>query len=497
MDALGNLLYGLGVALVPANLLCAVVGGLVGTLVGVLPGIGPVAALALLLPATWALAPVPALILLAALYCGARHGRAIATILAPLPGDAALAGGSPLARQGRAGTALAAAGLASLFASGMAVLVLAICAPLLSTLALSFGPAETFALMVLGLVSAAMLAAGSRLRALAMVVLGMLLGLVGSESESGPVRFAFGIPELEDGIGVVAIAMGVFGYGEILSNLAQNAPAREVIGVRMRSLLPGWQALRELPAAVLRGTALGALLGLVPGGGARLSGFAALALEDKVDGRAGQATGAPSSARAVAACEAASQAGAQTAFLPMLALGLPTNAVMVLLLGALGLHKLQPGPLLQASQPELFWSLIASLLLGNLLLLALNLPLIGLWSRLMRVPYRWLFPVIVLCGALGVYTLHHSIVDIWLVAGFGLAGYVFHKLGMVPAPLLLGFVLGPVMEENLQQALQRSQGNWSVFVLHPLSVGLLLAALAVLVVLPTVKARHTEAFVEQ
>ena len=496
MDFFSNLAFGFGVALAPGNLLCALVGGLLGTLLGVLPGMGPVTALALLLPATYALAPVPALILLAALYCGTERGRAIAAMLVRSPGDAVpgMRNGKPVTRQGQAGAALAAGGLASFFAACVLLLALAATAPLLATLALPFGPADVCALMVLGLVSAAMLAAGSRLKALAMVVLGLLLSLVGGGGTGGVLRFAFGVPELADGIGLVAVALGVFGYGEILVNLAQAAPARQLVAVRLRGLWPGWRALGAMPVAALRGTVLGALLGVVPGGGARLSSFAALALEEKM--APGQTAAETDPVRAAAASGAASQAGAQSALLPLLSLGLPTNAVMVLLLGALNVHKLQSGPQLMGTQPELFWGLMASLLLANGMLLALNLPLVALWSRLMRLPYRWLFPAIVLCCSLGVYTLHHSLVDICLLAGFGLLGYVFHKLGMVPAPLLLGYVLGPVLEENLRQALQRAQGDWSVFVVHPLSAGLLLATLLVLVLLPGIRARHRDRFIE-
>lgn len=501
MDVLSNLAFGLGVALAPVNLLCALVGGLLGTLVGVLPGLSPVAAMAMLLPATYALSPVSTLILLAAVYHGAQYGRTIAAMWVQLPADAkALTVGSDanqMARQGRATFVLASSGLASFFAASVVTLVLVACAPALSYLAIPFGAVEIFALMVLALVGAAMLASGSRLKALAMVVLGMLLGLVGHDTGSGMARFAFGIPELADGIGLVALAMGVFGYGEVLGNLAQSAPARQVLAARLRGPWPTLQDLKDMAAAVIRGTALGTLLGLVPGGGARMSGFAALTLEKKVAAKPAEAALGTGNIRAVVAPESASQAGAQTSMLPLLSLGMPVNAVMVLLLGALGMHRLQPGPQLLGDQPELVWGLIASMWVGNLMVRLLNIPLIGVWSRLMRVPYRWLYPAVVLFCALGVYSVHNSISDIWLVAGFGCVGYVFSKLGMAPAPLLLGFVLGPAMEDKLQQALLLSQGDWSVFATHPLSAGLLLLALCMLVVLPAVRARHKQTFVEE
>jgi TctA family transporter len=435
-------------------------------------------------------------------YCGAQYGHFIASILVQTSDDAAAdnrggTDGNRLARQGRGAATLVVTGMAAFFAACLALLVLVAGAPLLASLAVPFGPAETFALLVLGLTAAAMLASGSRLKAFAMVLLGLLLGLVGRDGDSGVVRFGFGFAELDGGISLVALAMGVYGYGETLTALARSVPTRQVLGARLSSVWPGWQALRAMAPAVLRGSALGALLGMLPGGGARMSGFAALAVEKRVKGPDGEVPVGEGNIRAVVAPGAASQAGAQSAFLPLLALGLPANAVMVLLLGALQVHQLHGGPQLAASEPALFWGLIAALWLVNLMLALLSLPLIGLWSRLLRLPERWLYPAIVLCCAIGVYTLHRSIFDVWLVAGFGLAGYVFHQLGMVPAPLLLGFALGPALEGQLEQALHLSQGDWSIFVRQPLSVGLLLAALAVLFVLPAVRSRHRETFVKE
>ncbi|RFO98219.1 hypothetical protein DIC66_05765 [Rhodoferax lacus] len=502
MELLNHLALGFGVAFTPINLLYALIGCLLGTLIGVLPGIGPVATIAMLLPATYTLAPASALIMLAGIYYGAQYGGSTTAILVNLPGESSSVvtciDGYQMARQGRAGPALAAAGLGSFFAGCVGTLILAAFAPVLTELAFQFGPAETFALMVLGLVGAVVLASGALLKAIAMVVLGLLLGMVGTDVNSGVARFAFDIPELSDGIGFVAIAMGVFGYGEIISNLAQPAQARQVFTAKVQDLWPTRQDFKDMAPAVLRGTALGSLLGILPGGGALLASFASYALEKKIKPKPGEVPFGKGNIRGVASPESANNAGAQTAFIPLLTLGIPPNAVMALMVGAMTLHNIQPGPQVMTSNPELFWGLIASMWIGNLMLVVLNLPLIGIWIRLLSVPYRWLFPAIVLFCAIGVYTTNHSIFDIWLVAGFGLVGYVFHKLDMEPAPLLMGFILGSMMEENLRRALLLSRGDWSVFVVRPLSAGLLLVALVllVLVLLPAVKTRRAQAFVE-
>jgi TctA family transporter len=346
---------------------------------------------------------------------------------------------------------------------------------------------------------AVVLASGSLLKAIAMLVLGLLLGLVGTDISSGVARFAFDIPELNDGIGIVVIAMGVFGYGEIISNLAEPAHAREVFSARVQDLWPTRQGIRDVTPAVLRGTALGSLLGILPGGGALLAKFASYALEKKIKLKPGEIPFCEGNIRGVAAPESANHAGAQTSFIPLLTLGIPPNAVMALMVGAMTIHHIQPGPQVMTSNPELFWGLIASMWIGNLMLVVLNLPLMGIWTRLLSVPYRWLFPAVVLFCAIGVYTTTHSTFDVWLVAAFGFVGYVFHKLDMEPAPLLLGFILGPMMEEYLRSALLLSHGDWSVFVMRPLSAGLLLVAVVmlVLVLLPAVKTRRAAAFAEE
>jgi TctA family transporter len=365
-------------------------------------------------------------------------------------------------------------------------------------MAVHFGPAEYFSLMVLGLIGAVVLASGSLLKAVGMIVLGLLLGVVGTDVNSGTVRFAFDVPELIDGIGFVAIAMGVFGYGEIIANLSRPEEEREVFSAKVQGLMPTREDFRRMTPAILRGTALGSVLGVLPGGGALLAAFAAYTVEKKTRLHPGEVPFGKGNIRGVASPESANNAGSQTSFIPLLTLGIPPNAVMALMVGAMTIHDIQPGPQVLTHNPELFWGLVASMWIGNLMLVVLNLPLIGIWIKLLSVPYRWLFPSIVLFCAIGVYTTNNNSFDVWMVGAFGLAGYVFHKLGMEPAPLLLGFILGPMMEEYLRRALLLSRGDWSVFVTRPLSAGLLAAAalLLVLVLLPAVKQTRQDAFTE-
>ena len=503
MDLLSNLAIGFGVAVTPINLLYCLIGCVLGTLIGVLPGIGPVATIAMLLPATYALPPVAALIMLAGIYYGAQYGGSTTAILVNLPGESSSVvtciDGYQMARQGRAGPALAAAGLGSFFAGCVGTLILAAFAPPLTELAFKFGPAEYFSLMILGLIGAVVLASGSLIKAIAMIVLGLLLGLVGTDVNSGVARFSFDIPELTDGIGFVVVAMGVFGYGEIISNLAQAEEKREVFTSKVKGLFPTKDDFIHMAPAVLRGTALGSMLGILPGGGALLASFAAYALEKKIKMKPGEIPFGKGNIRGVASPESANNAGAQTSFIPLLTLGIPPNAVMALMVGAMTIHNIQPGPQVMTSNPQLFWGLIVSMWVGNLMLIILNLPLIGMWIKLLSVPYRFLFPAIVLFCAVGVYSTNNNTFDIWLVAVFGFIGYAFVKLGCEPAPLLLGFILGPMMEENLRRALLLSRGDWSVFVTRGLSASLLaMAALLLLIVLlPAVKSKREEAFVEE
>jgi TctA family transporter len=407
--------------------------------------------------------------------------------------------GYQMARNGRAGPALAAAGLGSFFAGCVGTLVLAAFAVPLTEVAFLFGPAEYFSLMILGLIGAVVLASGSLLKAIAMIILGLLLGLVGTDVNSGVARFAFDIPELTDGIGFITIAMGVFGYGEIISNLSVKEAHREVFTGKVQGLMPSKEDFRNMIPAVLRGTAIGSVLGILPGGGALLASFAAYTIEKKTKLRPGEVPFGRGNIRGVAAPESANNAGSQTSFIPLLTLGIPPNAVMALMVGAMTIHNIQPGPQVMTSNPELFWGLIASMWIGNLMLVILNLPLIGIWVKFLTVPYRWMFPAIVLFCAIGVYSTNNNTFDIWMVGAFGVAGYVFIKLGMEPAPLLLGFILGPMMEENLRRTLLLSRGDASVFVTRPLSACLLVAAfvLVTVVMLPTIKKKREEAFVEE
>jgi putative tricarboxylic transport membrane protein len=502
MDLVNNLALGFGVAFTPINLMYAFVGCLLGTLIGVLPGIGPLATIAMLLPATYALPPVSALIMLAGIYYGAQYGGSTTAILVNLPGESSsvvtVIDGYQMARNGRAGPALAAAGLGSFFAGCVGTLILAAFAAPLTELAFKFGPAEYFSLMILGLIGAVVLASGSLLKAIAMIVLGLLLGMVGTDVNSGVARYSFDIPELTDGIGFIVIAMGVFGYGEIISNLSKHESEREIFTANVTGLMPTKEDFRNMVPAVLRGTALGSLLGILPGGGAVMAAFAAYTLEKKTKLRPGEVAFGKGNIRGVAAPEAANNAGSQTSFIPLLTLGIPPNAVMALMVGAMTIHNIQPGPQVMTSNPELFWGLIASMWIGNLMLVILNLPLIGIWIKLLSVPYRWLFPAIVLFCAIGVYSTNNNTFDIWMVAIFGVVGYAFIKLGAEPAPLLLGFILGPMMEEYLRRALLLSRGDWSVFVTRPLSASLLAMSVLLLIVvlMPSVKSKREEAFVD-
>ncbi|MEZ5645470.1 MAG: tripartite tricarboxylate transporter permease [Burkholderiaceae bacterium] len=502
MDLFHNLALGFGVAFTVQNLIYAFVGCLLGTLIGVLPGIGPLATIAMLLPATYGPEPVAALIMLAGIYYGAQYGGSTTAILVNLPGESSsvvtVLDGYQMARKGRAGPALAAAGLGSFFAGCVGTLILAGFAAPLTEVALEFGPAEYFSLMIVGLIGAVVLASGSLLKALSMIVLGLLLGLVGTDVNSGVARYSFDIPELTDGISILAIAMGIFGYGEIISNLSVPDEKREVFTGKVQGILPTAEDFKRMLPAVLRGTTLGSALGILPGGGALLSAFTAYTLEKKTKLQSGEVPFGQGNIRGVAAPEAANNAGAQTSFIPLLTLGIPPNAVMALMVGAMTIHNIQPGPQVMTSNPELFWGLIASMWIGNAMLVILNLPLIGIWIKLLTVPYKWLFPAIVLFCAIGVYSTNNNSFDIWMVALFGLIGYGFIKLGCEPAPLLLGLILGPMMEEYLRRALLISRGDWSVFVTRPISASLLVVALVLLtvVLLPSVKKKREEAFVE-
>src|SRR5688572_11132828 len=502
MEILNNLVLGFSVAVTPIHLLYALIGVMLGTLIGVLPGVGPVATIAMLLPITFNLSPIAALIMLAGIYYGAQYGGSTSAILVNLPGESASVvtclDGYQMARQGRAGPALAICAIGSFFAGCVATLIIATIAPPLAEGALKFGPAEYFSLMVLGLVAATVLAHGSLIKAIAMVVLGLLLGLIGTDVNSGVLRFTFQIPELSDGIGFTVVAMGMFGIAEIISNL-ELKDKREVFTGKVKNLFPTKDDFKRAWAPVLRGTALGSFLGILPGGGALLSSFGAYTLEKKIS-RNPEKFG-KGAIEGVAAPEAANNAGAQTSFIPMLTLGIPGNAVMALMIGALMIQGIAPGPQVMNEKPQLFWGLIASMWIGNFFLVVLNLPLIGMWIKLLTVPYRYLYPAILVFMSIGVFSLSNNPWDVLIMALFGVFGYICAKLECEPAPLILGFILGPLMEENLRRAMLLSRGDPFVFVSpsKPISLGFLIAsaALLVIVALPAIRKKREEAFVEQ
>ncbi len=437
--------------------------------------------------------------MLAGIYYGAQYGGSTTAILVNLPGEASSVvtclDGYQMARQGRAGAALSVAAIGSFLAGCVSTLLVAAFAPPLAEVALKFGPAEYFSLMVLGLLAAVVLASGSLVKAIAMIVLGLLLGIVGTDVNSGLPRFSFGIPELTDGVGFVVVAMGLFGFAEIIVNL-EHTEKREIFTNRVSGLWLKWKDLKEALPAMLRGTALGSVLGILPGGGALLGSFASYTLEKKLardPSRFGKGA-----IEGVAGPESANNAGAQTSFIPLLTLGIPPNAVMALMVGAMTIHNIQPGPQVMTSNPQLFWGLIASMWVGNLMLVVLNLPLIGIWIKLLSVPYRLLYPAILLFCCIGVYSLSNNIFDVMLTVVFGVLGWVFVKLECEPAPLLLGFILGPMMEENLRRALLLSRGDPMVFLQRPLSRGLLIAAALLLlaIALPNLRRKREEAFHE-
>jgi TctA family transporter len=499
MDILANLATGFATALAPLNLLYCFLGVLLGTLVGVLPGLGPVATIAMLLPATFTLPPESALIMLAGIYYGAQYGGSTTAILINLPGESSSVvtalDGYRMAQQGRAGVALATAAIGSFFAGTVATFVIAFLAPPLAAVALQFQSPEYFSLMVLGLVASIVLAQGSLIKALGMVVLGLLLGLVGTDITSGTARFAFGVPELADGINFVVVAMGVFGVAEIVRNL-ESERTGQVFVAQIGGLLPLREDWNRMIAPILRGTALGSLLGILPGGGALLASFSAYSLEKKVSPRSAEF--GKGAIEGVAAPESANNAGAQTSFIPMLTLGIPSNPVMALMIGAMIIQGIRPGPNVMLEQPKLFWGVIVSMWVGNLFLLVLNLPMIGLWVRLLAIPYHLLYPIILVFSAVGVLSLSNAPFDVHLMAVFGVLGYVFAKLDCEPAPLLLGYILGPMMEEYLRRAMTLSRGDPMIFLERPISAAMLAAAaLAMIaVVLPAVRQTRDKAFVE-
>jgi putative tricarboxylic transport membrane protein len=495
MELFQNLFFGFGIALSMQNLLYCLLGVLLGTLIGVLPGIGPLATIAMLMPLTFNIPPVAALIMLAGIYYGAQYGGSTTAILVNLPGETSAVvtciDGYQMARQGRAGPALAIAAIGSFFAGTVCTMIIAMFGPPLAEMALKFNAPEYFSLMLMGLVTAAVLAQGDMAKSLAMVVMGLQLGIVGTDVNSGVQRFTFTFMELADGIDFVVIAVGMFAVGEIISNLSDREE-RQVFTSKVGSIYPTFKDLKQCIAPIIRGTAIGAFFGTLPGTGPAISSFSSYMVEKKAardPSRFGSGA-----IEGVAGPESANNAAAQCAFIPTLTLGIPGSGVMALMLGALMIHGIAPGPGVMVEKPDLFWGLIASMWLGNLMLLVLNLPLVGLWVSLLRIPYRLLYPAIMVFSAIGIYSLNSDPFEIYIAAFFGVVGFVWLKLECSPAPLLLGFVLGPMMEENLRRALVISRGDPMVFFTRPISLAFIIASVLIMIVmvLPAVQKRRKD-----
>ncbi len=500
MDLIANLALGFSTALTLESIFYVFAGALLGTFVGVLPGLGPTAAVAMLLPLTYYLSPTSALIMLAGIYYGSQYGGSTTAILMNLPGEVSSSvtaiDGYQMARRGEAGKALSIAAIGSFIAGTFATLVIALIALPLAAVALSFGAAEYFALILLGLITATALAHGSVLKALAMIVAGMLFSMVGTDVDSGAYRFTLGLPELTDGLSTVAVALGIFGIVEILKNL-ESMPESGADTARITSLLPSREDLRRSAGPIVRGSILGSFLGTLPGGGSILSAFASYTMEKRIS-RHPERFG-NGAIEGVAGPESANNAGAQTSFIPLLTLGLPSHPLMALMMSAMLIQGITPGPNVVTEQPAMFWGIIASMWVGNAMLVVLNLPLVGLWVAMLKIPYRMLLPLIVAFSTIGVFTVSNSSFDLYVLCFFGVIGYALHKVGCEPAPFLMGFVLGSLLEEHLRRALVFSSGDPLVFVTRPISGALLLVAAVVLglVALPSISRKRQEIFVEE
>ncbi|WP_332682135.1 tripartite tricarboxylate transporter permease [Bosea sp. (in: a-proteobacteria)] len=499
MELVQNLGLGLGIALSPANIALCFAGCMLGTLIGVLPGIGPIATIAILLPLTFGLDPTAALIMLAGIYYGAQYGGSTASILLNIPGESSAVvtaiDGHEMARQGRAGIALGISAIGSFIAGTVATLVIAALAAPLAGIALIFGPAEYFALMLMGLAFAVLLARGSVLKAVIMILVGVLLSTVGPDLTTGQLRLTFGAIWLSDGIEIALLGMGLFGIAEVFRSL-EHGEARKVRETQIGRLLPGPDELRASAKPILRGTLLGSILGILPGNGAVLAPYASYTLEKKLardPRRFGRGA-----IEGVAGPESANNAGAQTSFIPLLTLGIPPNAVMALMVGAMTIHGIVPGPQIMTKMPDLFWGLIASMWIGNLMLLVINLPLVGLWVKLLKVPYRLMFVGIVIFCCIGVYSINNEPADLLIMGALAVFGYGLTKFGFEPAPLTLGFVLGRMMEENLRQALMISRGNPMTFFERPIAAVLILiaAAMFAIAIVPAIRKGRDEVFSE-
>lgn len=500
MELLQHLALGFDTALSPWNFFYCFVGALLGTLIGVLPGLGPTATVAMLLPITYYLSPTSSMIMLAGIYYGSQYGGSTTAILLNLPGEVSSSvtaiDGYQMARKGEAGKALSIAAIGSFIAGTFSTFLIAIIAIPLTTVALSFGSTEYFSLILLGLITSTALASGSVLKAVAMIVAGMLFAMVGTDVDSGAFRFTFGIFQLTDGLSIVAVALGIFGIVEVLKNLESSDDAASETA-RITKLMPTRQDLKRAAPPVVRGTMLGSILGVLPGGGSILSAFLSYTVEKRISRHPEQF--GHGAIEGVAGPESANNAGAQTSFVPLLALGIPSNALMALMMGALLIQGITPGPNVVTEQPDLFWGIIVSMWIGNAMLIILNLPLVGLWVSLLKIPYRFMLPAIVMFSSIGVFTVANSSFDVYILAAFGFLGYIFHKLDCEPAPFLMGFVLGGLLEEYLRRAMVFSRGDPLVFIQHPISAALLITAVIVLVMIamPTISRRRNEIFVEE
>lgn len=475
--------FGFSVAFQPINILFCFLGVLIGTLIGVLPGLGPAATISLLLPSTFHMSPVSAIIMLAGIYYGAQYGGSTTSILVNVPGEAASVvtclDGYQMARHGRAGPALAISAFGSFIGGTLSIIGLMLLAPLLAKIALRFGPPELFSLMILGLVVLSYLASGSVIKAMIMAAFGIFLGNIGVDIITGKPKFNLGIITLMDGIGLIPVVMGLFGIGEVLFNIEKSEGQREIFQKRISNFFPNFKDWMESLGAIIRGTVIGFFLGILPGGGAAVSSFASYAIEKKVSKhpeRFGKGAIA-----GVAGPETANNSATGGAFIPLLTLGIPSNVVMALLLGALLINGIQPGPLLIKEHPDLFWGVVVSMYLGNLMLLILNLPLIPIWVQILKIPYRILFPLILLFCVIGVYSLNDNVVEIFIMLFFGALGYLMRKLDFEPAPLVLALVLSPMLENSLRSSLLMSQGSFLIFFLRPISSVLLLFAILLLI----------------
>ncbi len=469
-DIWANLMNGFAVAAEPINLFYCFVGVTLGTLIGVLPGVGPLVTIAVLLPLTFGLPPEAAIIMLAGIYYGAAYGGSTTAILVNIPGETSSVmtclDGHQMARQGRAGPALSIAAISSFIAGCFGTLLIAGFAPPLTELALKFGPPEYFSMILMALVLTSVLSQGSLWKSVAMAFTGILIGLVGTDITSGVRRFTFGVPDLADGIDFVVVAIGLFAIADIVHNLG-DAENKDTMVSKIGRMMPSRRDLKDSFWAMVRGTGIGSLLGILPGAGQSIASFTSYAVEQKVNkNRAEFGKGAVAG---VAAPEAANNAAAQTAFIPTLTLGLPSSPTMALVLGALMIQGIAPGPRVIVDHPQLFWGLIASMWIGNLMLVILNLPMVGIWVRLLQVPYKWLYPAILMFSCIGVYSVNNSGLGVALAALFGVVGYVFIKLKCEPAPLILGFVLGPMIEDNFRRSMLLSRGDATVFITEPIS----------------------------